>query len=256
MGEEPLMVRFAAVVSYKGKDFFGYQYQPGKRTVQGVFEEALKMIHKNDIKSEGAGRTDTGVHAYGQVIAFNSDKDRLSEKIMKDALNAYLPDDLYVRRVHLVKNNFSPRYLAKKRIYHYYVFNNDEPNMIFKDYSWWFPYSLDLGSMRKASVYLLGEKDFSSFKTGKDDRSPIRTIQSIRILSLRKNLILFRIEGISFLRRMVRNIVGTLIKIGTHAFEPDEMNNFVQAKNRSVLPGTAPGNGLFLYKIVFDEFET
>ena len=256
MGINPLMRRFAAVVSYKGKDFFGYQYQPDKRTVQGVFEEALKMIHRRELKSEGAGRTDTGVHALGQVIAFNSEKERLTARIMKDALNAYLPDDLYVRKVHIVEKNFSPRYLAQRRIYHYYIYNNNEPNMIFKDYSWWFPYSLDLEKMRKGGQYLLGEKDFSSFKTGKDDRSPIRTINSIRILSLKQNLILIRIEGISFLRRMVRNIVGTLIKMGTNACDPEDMIKFIEAKNRSVLPGTAPGHGLFLYKIIFDSFET
>lgn len=103
---------------------------------------------------------------------------------------------------------------------------------------------------------MLGEKDFSSFKTGRDDRSPIRTINSIRILSLKQNIILVRVEGISFLRRMVRNIVGTLIKMGTNACDPEDMIKFIEAKNRSVIPGTAPGHGLFLYKIIFDEFET
>ncbi len=141
--------RFAAVVSYDGTDFFGFQNQPDMRTVQGIFEEALERIHKFRVSSQGAGRTDTGVHGYGQVIAFDSNLDRLDAPTMKAALNANLPADVYVRKVYEVAENFSPRFAAKKRIYHYYILNSSEPDIFRRRFVWWFPYTLDIESMRR-----------------------------------------------------------------------------------------------------------
>lgn len=250
------MQRFAAVFSYDGADFFGFQVQPTIRTVQGVFEEALERIHKTKIITEGAGRTDTGVHGYGQVIAFNSTLDRLTPEIMRNALNANLPNDIYVRKVIKVPYNFSPRFAAKKRIYHYFIHNSPEPDLFVRKYVWWFPYNLDLEKMRQAAGYLLGEHDFSSFKTGNDERSPIRTINNIRIIRKNRNTILVRVEGISFLKRMVRNVVGTLVRIGTGSLEPDKMKDILEARNRTSLPASAPPQGLVFYKVIFDDFET
>lgn len=250
------MKRFAAVVSYDGTDFFGFQNQPDMRTVQGVFEEALERIHKFSISSQGAGRTDTGVHGYGQVIAFDSNLDRLGASTMKDALNANLPSDVYVRRVHEVSENFSPRFAAKKRIYHYYILNSSEPDIFRRRFVWWFPYPLDIESMRRGGGHLLGEHDFAAFRTGKDDRNPVRTVSAIRIIKVSSNLILIRVEGISFLKRMVRNIVGTLVKVGTGCVPEKSVAEFLSTRDRSSLPGTAPPQGLVFYKAVFDEFET
>ncbi|HCO70171.1 MAG TPA: tRNA pseudouridine(38-40) synthase TruA [Mesotoga infera] len=250
------MKRFAAVVSYDGTDFFGFQNQPDMRTVQGVFEEALERIHKFSISSQGAGRTDTGVHGYGQVIAFDSNLDRLSASTMKDALNANLPSDVYVRKVHEVTENFSPRFAANKRIYHYYILNSSEPDIFRRRFVWWFPYPLDIESMRRAGSHLLGEHDFAAFRTGKDDRNPVRTVSSIRIIKVSPHLILIRVEGISFLKRMVRNIVGTLVKVGTGGVSEEAVAEFLSTRDRSSLPGTAPPQGLVFYKVVFDEFET
>lgn len=250
------MQRFAAIFSYDGADFFGFQVQPTIRTVQGVFEEALERIHKTRIITEGAGRTDTGVHGYGQVIAFNSTLDRLTPEVMKNALNANLPNDIYVRKVIKVPYNFSPRFAAKKRIYHYFLLNSPEPDLFTRKYVWWFPYDLDLEKMRRAASHLLGEHDFSSFKTGNDERSPIRTINNIRIIQKSKNVIMVRVEGISFLKRMVRNIVGTLVRIGTGSVEPDKMKDILEARSRSKLPASAPPQGLVFYKVIFDDFET
>ena len=250
------MKRFAAVVSYDGTDFFGFQNQPEMRTVQGTFEDALERIHKYRIVTQGAGRTDTGVHGYGQVIAFDSSLDHLSAKIMGDALNANLPADIYVRRVHEVESNFSPRFAAKKRIYHYYMLNSNDPDIFRRRYVWWFPYRLDIEAMRKAADQLTGEHDFSAFKTGRDDRNPIRTISSIRIIRYPSHLILIRVEGVSFLKRMVRNIVGTLVKVGTGAIQEDKVREFLLSQDRSNLPSSAPPQGLVFYKVIFDEFET
>jgi tRNA pseudouridine38-40 synthase len=248
--------RFAAVVSYDGTDFFGFQNQPDMRTVQGIFEEALERIHKFRVSSQGAGRTDTGVHGYGQVIAFDSNLDRLDAPTMKAALNANLPADVYVRKVYEVAENFSPRFAAKKRIYHYYILNSSEPDIFRRRFVWWFPYTLDIESMRRAGSRLLGEHNFTAFRTGRDDRNPIRTVSAIRIVRTSPRLILIRVEGVSFLKRMVRNIVGTLVKVGTGSTSEEAVSEFLSSQDRSMLPGTAPPQGLVFYKAVFDEFET
>lgn len=248
------MKRFAAVLVYDGTEFFGFQNQPTLRTVQGVFEAALERIHKFSVPTQGAGRTDTGVHGYGQVIAFNSNLDHLSENTMREALNANLPEDVYVRRVHEVAENFSPRFAAKKRVYHYYILNSKEPDIFARKYVWWFPYELELGEMRRAGKYLLGEHDFSAFRTGKDERNPVRTISAIRIVKFPSHIILVRIEGVSFLRRMVRNVVGTLVKVGTGAVAADAVWELLLSQDRSNLPSSAPPQGLVFYRAVFDQF--
>ncbi|TYB92377.1 MAG: tRNA pseudouridine(38-40) synthase TruA [Kosmotoga sp.] len=250
------MKKFAAVVAYDGSNFHGFQVQPDQRTVQGDIEKALEIIHKQSIQCEGAGRTDTGVHALGQVVSFESYLDRLDPETMKNALNANFPDDMYVRRVYVVKNGFSPRFSARRRIYNYLIDNSIEPNIFRRKYLWWFPYRIDIEKMRNTTRYLLGEKDFTVFRTGRDDRDPIRTINSIRIIRLKHNVLMVRVEGISFLRRMVRNIVGTLIQVGVGSIKPGIVEELIESRDRSKLPYSAPPQGLYFHKVIFDEFES
>ncbi len=248
--------RFAAVVAYDGTEFYGFQNQPDKRTVQGAFEDALRRIHKTDIQSEGAGRTDTGVHAWGQVIAFNSCLTRLDDFSMKNALNANLPEDLLVRRVVCVPEYFSPRFSALKRVYHYYILNRKEPSIFLRRYTWLFPYDVDLDAMRRGAKYLLGEQDFSAFRTGKDERNPVRTVYEIRVVRIRKDIVLIRVEGASFLRRMVRNITGTLVRVGVGHLKPERVRDLVESADRKSLPSSAPAQGLFLHRVIFEQFES
>jgi len=246
------MKRFMAVVSYDGSDFYGYQIQKDLRTVQGTLENALKQIFKQETTVVAAGRTDTGVHAYGQVVTFNCPIDIDSES-MKNALNANLPSDVYVRKVLPVASNFHPRFQAKRRIYHYYIHNSPQTNIFIRKYAWWFPYEIDISRMRQAALFLEGEHDFTSFKKreAQDNRSNVRTIYRIRIIRLRSSIILTRIEGISFLRRMVRNIVGTLIKVGVGEWEPKRVKEILLKKDRSEAAATAPPHGLYLYSVEF-----
>jgi len=250
------MKKFAAVVAYDGSDFHGFQVQPDQRTVQGDIEKALEIIHKQPVQCEGAGRTDTGVHGWGQVVSFDSYLDRLEAETMKNALNANLPPDIYVRRVYAVENSFNPRFSARKRIYHYLIDNSSEPNLFRRKYFWWFPYKIDVEKMRNTTTYLQGEKDFTVFKAGRDDRDPTRTINAVRIIKLKNDNLLIRVEGISFLRRMVRNIVGTLIQVGVGGIEPEDVKMFIDSRDRSKLPYSAPPQGLYFYKVIFDEFES
>ncbi|MEN3007870.1 tRNA pseudouridine(38-40) synthase TruA [Pseudothermotoga sp.] len=244
------MKRFMAVIAYDGTNFFGFQTQPSVRTVQGVIESALERIFKTKVNVLVSGRTDTGVHALGQVVVFDSPID-IDEISMKNALNANLPDDVYVRKVIEVDRNFHPRFEAKRRVYHYFIYNAPEPNLFIRHYAWWFPYNLDVQKMRAAASYLEGEHDFKSFIKVEDDESTVRTIYRIRILRLKKRLILIRIEGRSFARRMVRNIVGALVKVGTGQWEPEKIKEILEAKSRSVAPATAPAHGLYFYSVEF-----
>ncbi|AEH51126.1 tRNA pseudouridine(38-40) synthase TruA [Pseudothermotoga thermarum] len=245
------MKKFAAVISYDGNNFFGFQLQKDVRTVQGVIEQALERIFKTKISVVCAGRTDTGVHAVGQVIAFDCPYDIPPEN-MKNALNANLPDDVYVRKVIEVPKDFNPRFCATRRIYHYFIYNGKTPNVFTRKYYWWFPYELDVNKMREAAKYLEGEHDFKAFaKTEGNEKSTVRTIYRIRILRLRKNLILIRVEGRSFLRRMVRNIVGALVKVGVGVWEPIKIKEILESRNRSLAPATAPAHGLYLYSVEF-----
>jgi len=241
----------AATVAYDGTHFFGYQGQRNVRTVQGEFEKSLKKIFKQTVYSHGAGRTDTGVHGYGQTIAFKVPNDNMSIQNIKDALNSVLPSDIYIREVEEVAKNFNPRFMAKKRIYHYYIYTKKDPDIFLRNRVWWFPYELDIQKMRNAARHFEGEHDFSSFKSGNDDRNPIRQIDRVRIIKLNKNMILVRVEGVSFLRRMVRNIVGTLTKVGTGTWESDVVKEIIEAKDRSKAPASAPPDGLYFYKILY-----
>ncbi|HEY8542065.1 MAG TPA: tRNA pseudouridine(38-40) synthase TruA, partial [Pseudothermotoga sp.] len=199
------MKRFLATVSYDGTQFFGFQTQSDVRTVQRVIEEALERIFKQRVITIAAGRTDTGVHAVGQVVLFSCPIE-IDPMSMKNALNANLPDDVYVRRVIEVDENFHPRFDAKRRIYHYFIYNSKEPNLFIRNYAWWFPYELDIEKMRIAAKFLEGEHDFKSFMKSDDtQQKTTRTIYRIRIVKMRSRLILIRVEGRSFLRRMVRN---------------------------------------------------
>ncbi len=247
------MKKVGLVVAYDGSEFYGYQGQPKVRTVQGVIEDALERIFKYRVYTHAAGRTDAGVHACGQLVVFNCPNPRMSLTDIKNAVNANLPSDVYVRDVVLLSDNFNPRADVKKRIYHYYILNTKEPDIFKRKYFWWFPYKLDVVKMREAAKYLEGEHDFSAFrKSDPDDkRSPIRTIYRIRIIRLRHKIILIRVEGRSFLRRMVRNIVGTLVKVGVGDWEPEKVKEVLESKDRSKAASSAPSCGLYLYKVLF-----
>ncbi|ABS60541.1 tRNA pseudouridine(38-40) synthase TruA [Fervidobacterium nodosum] len=246
------MRRVAIEFSYDGTDFFGYQIQNNVRTVQGELEKALEKVFKIHIDTYAAGRTDTGVHANGQVVSFDCPNDRLMENDIKNAINANLPGDIYIKKVWFTHPTFNPRYEAKRRIYHYYIDTSKSKNLFTRRYVWWFPYELDIEKMRIAAKYLIGEHDFISFsKKGEENTKTIRTINNLRIIEIKNGLILIRVEGISFLRGMVRSIVANLVRVGTGIWEPEKVKEVLESKDRSKSAGLAPAHGLFLYKVLF-----
>jgi len=247
-------LKVACVVEYVGTAFHGSQYERDVRTVQGELNKTLEKIFKQHVKTDMAGRTDAGVHANYQVFSFKRINKRMTEKNIKEALNSLLPKDMHVRDVWFTSDVFNPRSCATKRIYQYFIFNNPEKNIFLRDKVWWFPYPLDVEKMREAARYLEGYHDFTSFvsKDKNDDRSPWRLVYRIRIVRISK-FILVRVEGKSYLKRMVRNIVGTLVKVGAGTWDPAHIKEILEMKDRRKAGATAPAHGLYLYRIYFTD---
>jgi len=242
------------VVEYDGTAFHGSQYHPDVRTVQGELNKALERIFKQHVRTDMAGRTDAGVHASYQVFSFKKLNERMTEKNIKEAINSLLPKDMHVKDVWFTSDIFNPRSCATKRIYQYFILNRPEKDIFLRDRVWWFPYPLDVKKMREAARYLEGYHDFTSFisKDKNDDRSPLRLIYRIRVIKISK-FILVRVEGKSYLKRMVRNIVGTLVKVGVGTWEPVYVKKILEMKDRSKAGATAPAHGLYLYRIYFKD---
>lgn len=246
--------RVKVCLAYDGSGFKGFQRQRDQRTVQGEIEKALERIFKKYTITYGAGRTDTGVHALGQIIVLDVPFDTMSDGDVRNALNAYLPSDIFVRNAITVQEHFDPRQMATRRIYHYFLLHTPEPDIFLRQKFWWFPYNLDIDAMRAAAKWIEGIHDFTTFmkKSPGEDKNPVRQIYRVRIHTLMNcKLILFRIEGLSFLRQMVRNVVGALIRVGTQQIPPDEMKVIILQRNRTASPTTAPPDGLYLHRVEF-----
>ncbi|MHB0999738.1 MAG: tRNA pseudouridine(38-40) synthase TruA [Armatimonadota bacterium] len=245
------MPNVKAVIEYDGTDFHGFQIQPSVRTVQGVLESTLaKMLGEPDIKVIGSGRTDAGVHATGQVINFrvggNIPIDRISP-----ALNGYLPDDVRIKRVEAVNDDFSARYSAKSRTYIYIILNRERPSALLTRYAWQVMQPLNTEAMRDAVSKLVGVHDFSSF--GMPDRiggSTKRQLHNI-IIGRRKDAVFFKIRANAFLRGMARVMVGTLVEIGKGKRDSDDMERILGARDRKTAGVTAPPQGLYLTRVEY-----
>ena len=207
------MKNFKVIVSYNGVNFNGYQKQNNLRSVQGEIEKVLSKIHHYDVKSFGAGRTDKGVHALGQVFNFETELDMTANQFEK-AFNSLLPDDIYVKEVEEVDISFHSRYSSKSKEYHYLI-NTGAYNVLEKDYVLQFNKNLDIQKMIKASKLFIGKHDFRNFCASEEEKVKdyIRIIESIDISEC-NNKVLFVFKGNGFLRYMVRMIVGILLEIG------------------------------------------
>lgn len=246
------MPRYKCVISYDGTAFAGYQVQPGKRTVQSELEAALTKMHKGTkVQVTASGRTDAGVHAVGQVIHFDSAHDIAPENWHK-ALNSLLPNDIVVKQIDIVDNNFHARYNPVGKEYRYIIDRSAERNPFQRNYRYHYPYPLDLEAMRSAFPYLIGTHDFSSFcaaNTSVVDK--VRTIKSIELIEDKESLA-FRFEGTGFLYNMVRILVGTLLEVGTGKIKPAELAEILAKRDRSLAGKTAPSQGLYLWEVFYE----
>jgi tRNA pseudouridine38-40 synthase len=246
------MKRFKCVISYDGSNFSGYQVQPNARTVQLELENTLRKMHKGDIiKVFASGRTDATVHAVGQVIHFDSPLSLPAES-WKKALNSLLPNDIQVLEVVKVDDSFHARFDVLKKEYRYKVLVAPEKDVFKRQFSYHFPYPLDLSLVEEASQYLKGTHDFTSFCSAKTEvEDKIRTIYELDYIKQGDELV-FRFVGNGFLYNMVRILVGTLLDVGQKKIIPTEVKRILEQKNRAFAGKTAPGHGLYLWKVYYD----
>jgi tRNA pseudouridine38-40 synthase len=244
-------MKFALGVEYLGTDFHGWQLQKsGIRTVQQVVEEAISSIADHPVRVFCSGRTDAGVHAIEQVVHFETEVKR-EEKAWLFGGNVNLPYDVNFKWVKQVEDDFHARFDAYARQYHYKIHNTPVRSALVAARSLWEPRVLDVGAMNKAAEYLLGEHDFSAFRGSLcQAKSPIKTIEHIN-LTQGANEILLDIKANAFLHHMVRNIVGTLLKVGRGERKVEWVKEVLDSKQRKQAGATAEPQGLYFVKAFY-----
>jgi tRNA pseudouridine38-40 synthase len=242
------------LLAYDGTGFRGWaaQRDPSIRTVEGELSAALGRVLDEPIKLSVAGRTDAGVHARGQVTSFRTTTNLAPDRI-RDAINAILGPELVVRKASEAPADFDARFSATAREYRYLIATGDVTDPFTARYVWHRPAPLHVPSMRRASVQLLGERDFASFcRNPGRGRSTVRDLQRIAVRRVGDQVsIAFRANA--FLHQMVRSLVGTLVVVGAGRLEPDAIDRILEARDRSAAPPIAPPNGLTLERVIYGQ---
>jgi tRNA pseudouridine38-40 synthase len=241
-------MKIALGVEYLGTDFHGWQIQKsGLRTVQGVVEPALSKIANHPVRVFCSGRTDAGVHAQEQVIHFETETTRTDGAWLFGG-NANLPSDVNFKWAKEVGDDFHARFNAHARSYEYKIHNHPIRSSLKAGYYLWEPRSLNIDEMKKAAAFLVGEHDFSCFRGSMcQAKSPIKTIEYLQIDAIDDDLII-KVKANAFLHHMVRNIVGTLLKIGRGEEKPEWMLLVLDSKDRKEAGPTAEPQGLYFIK--------
>jgi len=239
-------------VEYEGTAYRGWQLQPDGPTVQAVLEEALSTALRERVRVRGAGRTDAGVHACGQVAAVRVREVPADLGRLLKSLNALTPDDVAVRDITVVDDGFDPRRHARSRTYEYRIWNAVAPSPFWRRHAWHLPTPVDVAGMDEATRALEGEHDFASFRAA--DAEPVRsTVRRVIESRLRVDgrLLVYRVEATAFLKHMVRNVVGTLVEVGRGERSPASFPELLAARDRTRAGATAPAHGLILVGVRF-----
>ncbi len=243
--------RLWATIEYDGTDFCGFQIQARERTVQGEIERSLEKVAGSRIQITGAGRTDQGVHAQGQVIGFTVEwRNDLSD--LHRALNAVLPSDVVVLKMGLAAEGFHPRFSALSRAYRYTLLNKAWRSALHRCIAWHVDQDLDTARMVEASRALIGSHDFASFGRPPQGDSTVREVFRVGWQE-ETPFLMFDIEANAFLYRMVRSIVGTLVQVGQGLISVDEFKAILDARDRSQCKYMAPAHGLCLMRVDYPE---
>ena len=237
--------RVALGIEYDGSEYYGFQKQKStEQTIQGNLENSISKVANHSIKTFCSGRTDAGVHAFMQVVHFDTESRRSTREWVR-GINSYLPHDIKVLWSKELDETFHARYSATHRSYLYRILNNQTPSALWSKRSLFVPQKLDIRAMRAASRYLIGEHDFSSFRgSGCQSNSPVRSIEDIKI-SKKNNFITFELRANAFLLHMVRIIIGTLLMVGKREIKPVEMKNILNEKDRRISGKTVSSSGLY-----------
>jgi tRNA pseudouridine38-40 synthase len=239
------MPNYVLLLSYVGTHFHGWQVQPNLRTVQGVLKESLQRLFKEDIKLVGCCRTDTGVHAKEFVANFSAQREIKPEQLLK-ALNSILPQDIGIKKV-WVQEGFNARYSVKGKVYLYRILNSHSRDPFLEPFVWRIPKQLDFSIMLEASKLFLGKRDFSAFAKIEEEKNTLIELEDVK-LSKFEELIEIRIRARSFLRYMVRRIVGSLVQLGLGKISQEDIQSYLL--NKKTCPFTAKAKGLTLERVI------
>ncbi|MBR9980492.1 MAG: tRNA pseudouridine(38-40) synthase TruA [Desulfatitalea sp.] len=240
---------FKLVIEYDGTEYCGWQCQPNGRSIQQTIETALARMTRQTVSLAGSGRTDSGVHALGQVASFTCDTTITPEALQK-GMNSLLPDDIVIRACEPAPPGFHARFDARSKTYRYTIHNAPLPAAIGRQYAWWIRTPLDVPAMAAAAAHLVGRRDFKTFEAAGSPRS--HTIRHITHAEARHGpdaYLTFDVAADGFLRHMVRNIAGTLVAVGRGTLSPDQIPALLEARDRSLAPPTAPAQGLCLVAV-------
>lgn len=244
------MIRIKLIVAYDGTNYCGWQVQNNGITVEEVLNKMLSSLLKEDIQVIGASRTDSGVHALGNVAVFDTETRIPPEKISY-ALNQRLPDDIRIQESCEVAADFHPRFCDTIKTYEYKIWNYRFPNPMVRLYSKFVYYNIDVNKMQRAADYLVGEHDFKSFcSTRTQVENTVRTVTEIKF-EKNGNMISMQIKGNGFLYNMVRIIMGTLLKVGMGMYEPEHVREILEACDRAAAGPKAEACGLALVGIEY-----
>jgi tRNA pseudouridine38-40 synthase len=245
-------MRIALGIQYNGSGYYGWQAQRNLPTIEGTLQQALSKIANEEIYLQCAGRTDANVHALGQVVHFDTRAKRHIDAWIWGT-NSHLPPGIVVRWAQMVDYNFHARFKAQSRHYRYYIYNHPIRPALHHSRVTWYYYPLSIEPMRLAGQYLLGEQNFSSFRSAQcNSKSPMRNITAFSIQQ-QGDYIFFDIQANAFLHHMVRNIAGVLLKIGAGLQPPEWMQTVISAQCRRQAAETAPADGLYLTRVIYPE---
>jgi tRNA pseudouridine38-40 synthase len=242
------MSRFFVAIKYDGTNYHGWQIQQNANSVQAELNKALSTLLQTEVMVAGAGRTDTGVHAKQLFAHFDTIINFDIEKI-QFKLNTLLPNDISCSSITKVNDDAHARFGATARTYEYWITPTKNPFLVNKAY--YFPYSLNIDLMNKASSQLLNYVDFSSFSKSNTDTHTNDCDVTFTNWEIKENCIVFTITANRFLRNMVRAIVGTMLEIGQEKITPDQLDTIINSKNRSEAGTSAPAHGLYLTQVIY-----
>ncbi len=237
-------------ISYIGTNYAGWQVQPNAVSVAEEIIKAIKKVTGKTVKLNGSGRTDAGVHAYGQVASFRIDSNIPAERFA-NAINHYLPDDIVVNYSYEADENFHARFDAKGKCYEYKIYNSKVRDPFLKDRAWQFTYDLDIEKVKSAAKLIEGTHDFRAFMaSGSQVTDTVRTVYSVDVVDEGKNITI-TVKGNGFLYNMVRIIVGNLMYIGCGKMTEEELTDLFVNLDRTTGAVTAPACGLYMKEVFY-----
>ena len=238
-------------IEYDGKEYHGWQKQPGKLNIQGEIERAIKNVTGEDVELIASGRTDAGVHALGQVANFKTNSNIELEKI-PIAINSQVKKSIRIQNAEEVDQNFHSRFNCKRKTYRYVIDNSKYGSAIYRNISYHLPVALNVEDMKKAIKYFEGEHDFKAFKSsGTSSKSSVRKIYKADVIT-EGTSIAIDLTGNGFLYNMVRIIAGTLVDVGMGKIKPEEIPDIIESKDRNRAGKTLPPHGLMLLHVEYE----